>query len=501
MIDPASLPRAPMPVAALLTAGHGHVPVPMRRLANARLLWMNDRAARLEPSFAALGQDRAAFAHHLLACCAFVIAKGPGPIDAEGIADRYGGAGIGRNGGSGRNVCLHGYLVKGVGRTPLVSTQTPESHASGGAYLEECVRETIFSEIVDAEFPVGAVPTLAIIDTGLTQVWETAEGPKPERRTLLVRPAFLRPAHFERAVTFSSGRSLEGMLDHQRVVAMFRGASEVWTPTGLRQMFDRLWQRWAHQLAYAFVHRLPHGSDTSSNIAFDGRLADFGAMSAVPSWSTAATALLPAPFSSRFDPLARSLASLSYYAGRHLDPSMASPTAVRALTAATLAHFQRCVSFEVLRVCGVPDAIALDAMDARSGDRIAKRIQRCIAHYQQERIDLIEEVQVPRLPWDLARVWDERQPRHLVALRSLLSDLVGSAARDTAHRRCVQRCTSRPQLYAPTIRALIYDALERQPGQDVADLPQRVQKIISDQVAASRRDESRAHRLLPSTRA
>lgn len=499
MIDPGSLFLAPGQVAALLTAGHGHVPVPMRRLANARVLWLNDRAAHQDPSFAALGQDRAAFARHLLACCAFVIAKGPGPIDAEGIADRYGGAGIGRNGGSGRNVCLHGYLVKGVGRTPLVSTRTPESHASGGAYLEECVRETIFSEIVDAEFPGGAVPTLAIIDTGLTQIWETAEGPKPERRTLLVRPAFLRPAHFERAATFSSGRSLEGLLDHQRVVAMFRGASDAWTPTGLRRMFDRLWQRWAHQLAYAFVHRLPHGSDTSSNIAFDGRLADFGAMSAVPSWSSVATALLPAPFSNRFDALARSLASLSYYAGRHLDPSIASPTAIRSRTAATLAHFQRCVGFEVLRLCGVPDGIALDAMDSRSGDRIAKRIQRCIAHYQQEQIDLVEEVQVPRLPWDLAKVWDERQPTHLVALRSLLSDLLGATERDAAHGRCTQRCASRPQLYAPTIRAAIYDALERRPGQDAIDLPQRVQEIVTHFVAASRRDESRVHRLLPST--
>lgn len=495
MIDPASSLLDPRSAAALLTAEHGHVPVPMRRLDNARVLWLNDRAAQQDPAFAALGHDRSAYARHVLARCAFAIAAGPGPIDAQGIADRYGGAGIGRNGGSGRNVCVHGYLVKGVGRTPLVSARTSEAHASGGAYLEECVRETIFSEIVDAEFPGGAVPTLAIIDTGLTQVWETAEGPKPERRTLLVRPAFVRPAHFERAVTFLSGRSLEGMLDHQRVVATFRGASDVWTPTGLHQMFDRLWQRWAHQLAYAFVHRLPHGSDTSSNIAMDGRLVDFGAMSAVPSWSVVATALMPAPFSSRFDSLARALASLSYYFGRHCDSSIAPPAAIRDRTAATRAHFHRCVSFEVLRLCGVPDAVALDAIQSSRSDRITKRIQRCIAHYQQERIDLVEKVQLPRLPWDLTRVWDPRPPAHLVALHDLLFDLLAANERTAARDRCAQRCASRPDLYSPVIRATIYDTLERRP-EDNAGLPSRVQKVITDLVAASRRDVSRANPML-----
>ncbi|RTL34991.1 MAG: hypothetical protein EKK53_25210 [Burkholderiales bacterium] len=469
----------------------------MRRLGEARLLWLNERAACIDPLFAALGHDHAAYGRHLLAHCAFLIADHPSHADTQATADRYGGAGIGRNGGSGRNVCIHGYLVKGVGRTPLVSASTPESHASGGAYLEECVRETIFSEIVDREFPGGALPTLAIIDTGLTQIWETAEGPKPERRTLLVRPAFLRPAHFERAVTFLSDRPLEGSFDHQRVVAMFRGACEAWTPAGLRRMFDRLWFRWAHQLAYAFVHRLPHGSNTSSNIAFDGRLADFGAMSAVPSWSTVATALMPDPFVRRFDAVARSMASLCYYFGRHLDPSIGDPAAIQHRSAEARAHFQRCVSFEVLRLCGVPDPIALDAVHAATADRIAKRIQRCIAHYQREQLDLVEEVQRPRQPWDLAQVWDRQPPAHLVPLGSLLLDLVGSSGRDSARVLCAHRCTSRPHLYAPTIRATIYDALERRHGRDATELPQSVPEVISQLVAASRRDEPRESRVFP----
>ena len=138
-----------------------------------------------------------------------------------GYADRYGGSGIGLNGGSGRAAVVNGYLVKGVGRTPLVSSLTDESHASGGAYLEESIRETIFAEIVRAEFPCSAIPVLAIIDTGLIQIFEESAGPKMERRTLLIRPSFIRPAHFERATAYFSGNPKEGQQDTLRVSQFF----------------------------------------------------------------------------------------------------------------------------------------------------------------------------------------------------------------------------------------------------------------------------------------
>ena len=474
--------------ARLLSPPCQDVAVPLRRLQKARLLWLNERAARDDATFHALGADKAAYGRHLLMACGYVVDTTSGGCDAVGHADRYGGAGIGRNGGSGRNVFINGYQVKGVGRTPLVSALTAESHASGGAYLEECVREAIFSEVVAAEFPYGAVPTLAIIDTGLVQVWDTALGPKRERRTLLVRPAFVRPAHFERAVGFHSPRPFEGFRDHQRVVQTFGTATGLLGKDRLRQRFEALGGRWAHQLAYAFVHRLPHGSNTSSNIAFDGRLVDFGAMTALPSWSKAATALLVDPFESRFASLEQAIRSMSYYFGRHLDPRLVETPAIEARVARARAAFECCVTYEVLRLCGVPDRLAADAVQSVRGGHLWRYVRRCIAHFQAEQIDFVERVELPALPWDLHRVWDARPPAHLSLLHHVLLDLVAPAARDAALETCLLRCAPRPLLYAPAAKDRVYTSLEAAPEVGPDEDAARVANLVNTTVLASRRD-------------
>lgn len=487
--------------ARLLSPPCQDVSVPLRRLPQARLLWLNERAARDDANFHAMGADTAAYGRHLLTACGFVVSAPGGGSDAEGHADRYGGAGIGRNGGSGRNVFVNGYQIKGVGRTPLVSALTAESHASGGAYLEECVREAIFSEVVAAEFPYGAVPTLAIIDTGRVQIWDTALGPKRERRTLLVRPAFLRPAHFERAVGFHSGRHLEGLRDHGRVVQTFGTAVEVLGRDTLREQFEALGSRWAHQLAYAFVHRLPHGSNTSSNIAFDGRLVDFGAMTALPSWSKTATALLPDPFESRFASVEQAIRSLSYYFGRHLHPKLGEAHAIEVRVSRARADFERCVTYEVLRLCGVPDGLAADAVVSPRAGHLWRYVRRCIAHYQTEQIDFVESVQLPGLPWDLHRVWEARRPAHLNLLHGVLMDLVAASARDEARQTCLLRCSPRPQLYAPATKENLYAALEAVPELGPREDARRIAHLVEATVLASRRDRlgrdaSRGPRLL-----
>jgi hypothetical protein len=354
----------------------GHVPVRLRSIPNARILWLNRTAIANDPAFTRLSGDEYRYRQHLLNCCAYQIVPphAPAPTDGEiettGLADRYGGNGIGHNGGSGRNVFVNDYFVKGIGRTPLVSRLTPLSHASGGAYLEEAVRETIYAEVVAREFPYGAAPNLAIIDTGIDQDWPEGIVPSRERRVLIVRPTFVRPAHFERAVGFISPIVKEGALDHARVKAVFANAIR---GIGEKDLVSRLFtffQRWTHQLAYAFVHRLPHGNNTSSNIAFDGRMVDFGATSAVPSWAITATSLMPDPFSQRFDAVARAIKSLCYYFCRHVDPRLASMKRIESTIAENSALFYRLVSFETLKLCGVPMANALEVMNSKQVERV-----------------------------------------------------------------------------------------------------------------------------------
>jgi hypothetical protein len=124
----------------LFSPNTGHVTVILRRLPDARLIWLNRKVMHLDPLYDSV-QGAEQYKKHLLLQCAYAmtdetIQNNHVPEVISAVADRYGGEGIGRNGGSGRACYVNGYHVKGVGRTALVSPLTDHAHASGGAYLE-----------------------------------------------------------------------------------------------------------------------------------------------------------------------------------------------------------------------------------------------------------------------------------------------------------------------------------------------------------------------------
>jgi len=500
-INPQARPATPD--AAWLDAAHSewlfgegshHVPVGLRRIENARLLWLNQDAAQADPHFAHCGGDLARYAEHLLAACAWLIddqpSAGGAGEQAIGHADRYGGPGIGMNGGSGRAALVNGYLVKGVGRTPLVSAMTDAGHASGGAYLEESVREVIYGEIVRAEFPHSAIPALAIIDTGLVQVWNESAGPRPERRTLLVRPCFMRPAHFQRATGFYSCYPKEGMFDSLRVATMFERAGAAWGGPGLAATYEAFWLNWACQLAYSFVHRLPHGSNTISNICLDGKLLDFGATSAVPSWANAATMLAPLPFARHFEVLPAALRSNACFFGRYFDNSFAGAQWIDQLVERARLVYRETLMTQALRLCGVDREPALQAAQDWSSNGLWDTLGAVIARFQKERIDMVEATPQPRLEWDLATVWDEAPAPHLHALRALLDTLVPAGERAATRQRCARLCATRSSLFREETKRAIYRAVDPSHAGQAPD-PQHIARFIAQQVAAGRRD----HRL------
>ena len=464
-----------------------HEPVRLRHLAGARLLWVNRQAAAFDPQFAG---DMAGYERHLLQACAYVLAQdediAAGAATVTGHADRYGGAGIGNNGGSGRAALVNGYLVKGVGRTRLVSSLTEASHASGGAYLAESVREAICSEIVRAEFPHSAVPVLAIIDTGMVQVWDRATG-YMEHRTLVVRPCFVRPAHFQRATAFISEDPKEGMRDSRRVQAMFAQALSTLGKRRFAAAYEDLWRKWARQLAYAFVHRLPHGSNTMSNICFDGKLLDFGAMSALPSWADCAIMMTRQPFAGQGRLLSSLISAAGYHVGRYLDSRYGNPDEQQRLAQSALEAYQQVVMVECLRLCGVRRGVAERAAGGADRERIWRCMYRLFSYFQRELIDMVERTPAPRLPWDLARVWSDAAPPHLHALRSLVLSLVGPEERDRAARRCAFLSATRDTLFREEAKERIYLALDRARMQGAPERPQ-VEHFISREIASGRRD-------------
>ncbi len=257
---------------------------PVRRLAQARVLWLNQRWFLEHGLNTRLPDIRKAVECELLDQYAVLaIPRGDPHSDDDPWleADRYGGTGGAFHGGSGRCGMRGAYNAKGIGKTPLVSEKVDAGHRSGFLSLKEAVREAVAAEICHAELPWGAVPIVAIIDTGFTHRPDVAA--PEERCAIVVRPNFIRPAHLERSIFFGDAGTpaSQQFMDACRVRDTVRaiGRQPDVYPS-VRETFTRL----ARQLGTARAWRLWQGRFLSSNLSMDGALIDFGAFRAVPSW-------------------------------------------------------------------------------------------------------------------------------------------------------------------------------------------------------------------------
>jgi len=201
-------------------------------------------------------------------------------------ADRYGGSGGAAHGGSGRAGISNLFNAKGIGCTPLVPNNTDWNHSHGFMWLDEALREAISSEIAVEELPFSAVPLLAIIDTGIDF---KRDNEPTRRRAIVVRPNFVRPAHFERSLHFGDAGTPESQQypDAMRVRQMVGAASgesaSLMGDVTLREMF----LRFARQVGAARAMRLWQGRFLSSNLSIDGALVDFGSFRSVANWRSA----------------------------------------------------------------------------------------------------------------------------------------------------------------------------------------------------------------------
>ena len=485
---------------AMFKAEHMHIPVRLQHLVHAQVLWVNQRLIRQDPQYDGPDFSIYAYARHLLETCAFALpiyADLAGDASAIGVADRYGGTGLASNGGSGRSVFINGYYVKGVGPTPLVGQSTGDSHANGAACLEECIREAVMSELVAVEFPYGAVPVLAIIDTGRRHTWIDAEGEASDRSCLLVRPAFLRPAHFERAAGFLSGNPHEGAVDTARVASMFVIAQRRFGRAELAARFSRFWPRWAAQLAYGYVHRLPHCGNSTSNVTLDATLVDFGATAAMPNWARVSTVLGGIPVGLDVQFLRNALKSQVLGWARYLDAELGTPEALERAFAHMSRHYHLTIFTEILRILG------LSRIEARLMLRIgpdpkqlARAAHRLLLHQAREQYAIFAGTPQPRIPWDIDQFWSKRPSAHLREMGTLLQvDAWGAVADQLSApstmpilaARCVLRAASRPQLFRETLRRNILNNFINTLDASTLTL-ERIARFIDEMVVGNRRD-------------
>jgi hypothetical protein len=263
-------------------SAHVAVRFEVRRLPHARLLWLNERwfQAVMAPR-----ESRASFVARMLADFAVTSCASDLPGTSHCghtlYADRYGGTGGAQHGGSGRCGSKDGFIAKGIGKTPLVDEHVDIYHKNGRMSVEEAIREAIAAEIAERELPWSTVPIVAIIDAG----FEFAYGQNAElrRAAIVVRPWFIRPAHFERSIFFGTGgqRDSAQFLDAQRVRDATRAVAAA--PTIYPSLLE-MFRRFAQQIGVARAHRIWQGRFLSSNVSIDGALVDFGSFRAVPNW-------------------------------------------------------------------------------------------------------------------------------------------------------------------------------------------------------------------------
>lgn len=375
-------------------------------------------------------------------------------------ADRYGGAGIGGNGGSGRAGLFGGVYVKGIGPTPLIGRTTNKHHVSGGAYLEEAVRETIFAELLARELPWGAVRTMAIIDTLEDEHWAVdPESDFPiasERRVLLIREPVLRLAHLQRAIHFTPEESPIAGVDVRRVNHNRAVLAAEWG-AGFEAHLRQFWLRWCDQAAYLYVWRLTQGAPSTSNIAFDGRLLDFGAASALPDWC-AAVVFSGAPENGfEFQQIAQFLHA---FYSEHRDGQLTAgePWDIYAarLTAECRSRYLARTGAEMLRLAGLRRrTIEATFRTPERLQRLEDAVTRAIGWYLRQFRITIETDSSSGL-WDFPKFWDEQPPLHLRRLRSLAAEVASASRGEPIRERMRVRCKPRAHLSREIFRRSLH---------------------------------------------
>lgn len=266
---------------------------PVGKLSAPQVAWLNRRFFLEAGIDIDRHEERAAIGDWLLSN--FAVSSAPA-LCANSLTDKlmgadlYGGSLGTLHGGSGRAGCVGRYNAKGIGPTPLVSFGVDWSHSHGFLYLYDAIREAIAGEILNAELPHGAVPVVAIIDTGC--MFSDTEGAPPEPCGILVRPNFFRIAHLERSTFFGSAGTphSDQYRDAKRVEAVVRHVNDLsvdkWDGYAQPNAATML-RAVARQVGAGRAHRLWNGRPLTDNLAIDGRVLDFGGFRTLPNWKAA----------------------------------------------------------------------------------------------------------------------------------------------------------------------------------------------------------------------
>lgn len=266
---------------------HAVVPFKLSKLRSAQALWVNpdatnwlDGATRREAERSL--EERFAYAISATPCFAGL------SFDEEDqctlLAERYGGMGVGENGGGVRVGTGPGFQLKGIGANCLVGADTDASHAYGGLDAPLALSEVVLSHALSKVLPLGLLTPIGLLLTGEETAFD--DNRKPCWGVILVREAAVRPAHFLRAGRYhvhpEHVSTLPGDVARTRrtigdLQVRLAAAGET-----IEQFIEEFLERCATQFAAARAARVAHSTISPSNIAIDGRWLDVPMASFLP---------------------------------------------------------------------------------------------------------------------------------------------------------------------------------------------------------------------------
>lgn len=199
-------------------------------------------------------------------------------------AERYGGFGIGINGGGARVVNTHGAQIKGVGANALAGEGALRSHSYGGLDIQGAVKEIIYSRLLNKISPVGVQTINGLILLDKTSALHN--GSKAPS-VLMVREQVMRPAHFLPCVNFRVKPEYRSLLrsDYSRILSIYKSIGKQALLSEFYTLIQHFLDKCADQLSFFRMARLSHNALTPSNICLDGRVLDTALCSFVVSGS------------------------------------------------------------------------------------------------------------------------------------------------------------------------------------------------------------------------
>lgn len=257
------------------------VPVPLKPLCNTRLL---RRGGSRSPATGELSDSEFLTKYSYALADSAVGALDSCAAEVPGDIERYGGEGIGCNGGGARVANISDVQLKGVGANLLAGTDAPVSHSYGGLDIQGAVKEIIYAQLVAKISPVGGVAHYGLIDLGSANAVFNGDN---STSVILVREAAIRPAHFMPAPDFRQNSDSLAVLptDGSRIKLLFREIDRANLGSEFLVKIQEFLIASADQLAFMRMARFSHNALIASNISLDGRLLDTGLCSFVPSGS------------------------------------------------------------------------------------------------------------------------------------------------------------------------------------------------------------------------